>query len=421
MSEKRKLDYKWIIVACGFLMVFTTLGFCSSTKGLFLNAITEALNIKRSLFSINDSVRYVSTALVNLAFGVLISKFGARKLICAGFASLIISMLIYSFAESIWLFYAGGMFLGIGLCWTTTTMVGYVVNRWCTENKGTIMGLILCSNGLGGALASQIVTPIIYEQGNAFSYRVAYRLIAVILLVVGIVVVALFRNAPGLAPGKEAKKPKKPVWNGITFTEAIRKPYFYGASICVFLTGAALQGVTGISSAHFVDVGLDAGYVAAVVSFHSLALAGSKFLTGLIHDKFGLRVTMMYCYIAGVIAFCSLAWTNTNSQSLAYVYSLFSALALPLETIMLPLITGDIFGQVSYAKMLGIFVSVNTAGYAVGAPLTNLAYDLLGSYTTVLYMSATVLVVAAVTFLFIFKAVSKDRALIEAELAKETV
>ena len=420
LKDKKKLDYKWVIVACGFLMVFTTLGFCSSPKGLFLSAITEALDIKRSLFSINDSVRYVSTSLINLAFGLLIGKFGARKLVGAGFVSLIISSLLYSVAEQMWVFYLGGMFLGFGLSWTTTTMVGYVVNRWCKEHKGTIMGLILCSNGLGGALSAQILTPIIYQ--STFSYRIAYRLVALILLAVGILVFALFRNAPGLAPAKEAKKPKHPVWNGLTFSEAIRKPYFYGAAVCVFLTGATLQGATGISSAHLADIGIDKVLLASVVSFHSLTLAGAKFLTGVIHDKFGLRITMIYCYIAGVIAFLSLALTNAEGgRSLAFVYSVFASLALPLETIMLPLITGDIFGQAAYAKMLGLFVSINTAGYAVGAPLTNLVYDLIGSYVPVLYISCALLFAVAVAFLLTFNAAYKDRRAAESALAEETV
>lgn len=421
LGEKKKLDYKWVIVACGFLMVFTALGFCSSNKGLYLPAITDALNIKRSLFSINDSVRYISTALINLAFGVLISRFGARKMIAAGFLSLIASTLIYAYAENILLFYAGGMFLGIGLSWTTTTMVGYVVNRWCKEHKGTIMGAILCANGLGGALAAQIVTPIIYN--STFGYRNAYKLVAIILLIVGAVVVTLFRDAPGLAPAKEAKKPKKPVWNGITFAEAVRKPYFYGAAACIFLTGAVLQGVTGVSAAHLSDVGIDAGYLATTVSVHSLVLAGAKFLTGFLHDKFGLRLTMIYCYIAGIIAFISLSLTapTAGGKTLAMVYSVFSSLALPLETIMLPLITGDIFGQVSYAKMLGIFVSVNTAGYAVGAPIANVVFDIFGDYAPMLYTSAALLMIVMVTFLIILRTVDKERAAAEATPAEEAV
>ena len=105
--------YRWVIVAAGFLMVFVCLGFCSSSKSLYLAAITEALGIKRSLFSINDSCRYIATAVVNLFFGALCARFGRKRLIAAGFACLIASMLLYAYAPNIYLFYLGGVLLGI--------------------------------------------------------------------------------------------------------------------------------------------------------------------------------------------------------------------------------------------------------------------------------------------------------------------
>ena len=35
--------YRWVIVAASFLMVFVCLGFCSSSKSLYLAAITDCL------------------------------------------------------------------------------------------------------------------------------------------------------------------------------------------------------------------------------------------------------------------------------------------------------------------------------------------------------------------------------------------
>lgn len=166
--------YRWVIVAASFLMVFVCLGFCSSSKSLYLAAITEALGIKRSLFSINDSCRYIATAVVNLFFGALCARFGRKRLIAAGFACLIASMLLYAYAPNIYLFYLGGVLLGLGLAWTTTTMVGSIVHRWCPAHAGKIMSLILAANGVGAAVATQIVTPIIYAPGDAFGYRSAF-------------------------------------------------------------------------------------------------------------------------------------------------------------------------------------------------------------------------------------------------------
>ena len=67
-TVKKKLEYKWVIALSCFLLGFFCLGFCSGNKGLYLSAITEALQIPRSLFSLNDTIRYVTTTIVNIFF-----------------------------------------------------------------------------------------------------------------------------------------------------------------------------------------------------------------------------------------------------------------------------------------------------------------------------------------------------------------
>ena len=293
--------YRWVIVAASFLMVFVCLGFCSSSKSLYLAAITEALGIKRSLFSINDSCRYIATAVVNLFFGALCARFGRKRLIAAGFACLIASMLLYAYAPNIYLFYLGGVLLGLGLAWTTTTMVGSIVHRWCPAHAGKIMGLILAANGVGAAVATQIVTPIIYAPGDAFGYRNAYKLVALILAVTAGIVLALYREPPEKIPeSTSAEKEPQQAESGQSTARGAR---FYLLLVCVFLTGFILQSTTGVSAAHMKDVGLDAGYVAAVVSAHALSLTVCKFLTGVIHDHAGLRKTVLLCDCAAITVF----------------------------------------------------------------------------------------------------------------------
>ena len=98
---KKKLNYMWVIVVTCFIMEFVALGFCSSNKSLYLGAITEALNIPRSLFAINDSIRFLTTAVINLFFGTLVKKLGARKMVAIGFLCLIGSTQVYAHAESV--------------------------------------------------------------------------------------------------------------------------------------------------------------------------------------------------------------------------------------------------------------------------------------------------------------------------------
>lgn len=410
-------NYSWVIVGISFLMVCVVLGFCSSSKSLYISAITEALGISRSAFSINDSCRFIATAVVNLFFGFLVGRFGAKKLIAAGFACLVTSSLIYSFADNIFVFYIGGIFLGIGLSWTTTTMVGYVVNKWCSKNKGTIMGAILAANGVGAAVAIQIVSPIIYEEGNLFGYRNAYRLVALILLIVGIIVVALFKEKPWIHVSEETnpkKKEKANSWVGIEYSAAIKKAFFFGAAACIFLTGMVLQGISGIAAPHLSDVGLDAAFVASVLSVSSISLTCFKFLTGVIYDKFGLRITSNICMITAVVVIFLLALVTDSEigKTFAMIYGIFSALALPLETIMLPIYAGDLFGQKSFDKILGIFASVNTAGYALGAPVANLCYDITGTYNIALYISCGLMFLVMLAMQFVISAAKREKKLV---------
>lgn len=402
------------VVAC-FLMSFVCLGFCSSNKSLYLGAITEALNIKRSLFSINDSFRYLATAVVNLFFGRLIIKLGARKLVAAGMLCLIASSLTYAMAESVQVFYVGGVFLGIGFSWTTTTMVSYLVGRWFPEKRGTIIGIALCANGLGGALAAQIITPIIYEEGNPFGYRNAYWLVTVILAVVGILIVTLVREPKGVAvPTK--KKTRDKTWSGITLQEALRKPCFYGATLCVFLTGMGLQGISGIAATHLGDVGIDKGVIATILSVSAIILSFSKFLVGFGYDKLGLRKTLLICEAFGVCSFLSLALAGNSSAGIAFAFlwAIVAPLALPLETVMVPLIAVELFGEKDYARIMGIFVSVNTAGFACGTPVANAAFDALGTYKPILFAIAGVMVAIMVGFCFIINAAERQRRAVEA-------
>lgn len=413
MEEKKKLNYKWVVIGACFLMIFTCLGFGSSTKPLFLGPITEALGIQRSLFSINDSLRYITTAIVNVFFGALVVKFGARKLIGFGFLSLTGSALCYALASNIFVFYIGGVLLGMGFSFTTTTMVGFVVNKWCKRNKGTIMGAVLAANGLGGALSAQVVSPII--ETGVYGYRTAYVVIAGIFLVVGTLVVLFVRENPKEGEAEEGevtpKKRRGESWIGVESGVAFKKVYCWGALFCIFLCGLTLNGITGISAAHMRDVGLDPTYVATVVSCHSLSLAGFKFLSGFLYDRFGLRVTVAISTITGVAVMITLASvTNTTmGMVLAMIYGIFSSLALPLETVMLPIFASDLFGQRSYNKMLGIIVSVNTAGYAAGSLFMNICFDILGSYRSALLIAACMMGGVAIAIQLVITAAYREK------------
>lgn len=408
-----------MIVALCFLSVCISLGFCSSGRTMYLTAITDALDIPRSAFSLNDTFRYVTTTILNLFLGTLINKFGTKKLMCAGFVSLIGFAVINSVAETLVLFYLGGILLGIGLSWTGTSMVSVVINRWVKKNKGTVTGAILAANGLGGAVSVQILSPIIFEEGNPFGYRNSYRLVAIILAVVLLLILVFFRDVPKgetAAPvaAKKKRKARGTGWVGMEYSEVVKKPYFYIALVCMTLTGMALQGLGGISTPHMYDIGMEKAFVANLSTVSSLCLLSSKFLTGFLYDKKGMRLTMNICLFSSFVSVTGLILlTNTPvGRVIAFVRVIFAAIALPLETVMLPLFASELFGNKCFDKVVGLFAAASTAGFAIGAPFANLCFDLLGNYNVPFAIFACLLVFVAVAMQFVLTYANRDRAAI---------
>lgn len=426
--QKKRFDYKWVILGLSFLMVFVCLGFCSSNKGLYLGAITEALNIERSLFTINDSCRFIATAIINLFFGTLISKFGIRKMLIVGYLALIGSMTIYATASNIFVFYIGGTLLGVGLTFTTTTMASTLVRRWFKKDIGKYTGIVFAANGIGGALAAQIVTPMI--ENGTWGYRKAYIMVACLLVVIGTLMVIFIREKPkgedAPAPAPAKKKARGATWVGIEYSAVSKRAFFFLCGAIVFITGFALQGINGAFAAHLKDIGLTPEFVATVSSVYSLSLTGTKLLVGALYDRFGLRVVMLICQSSAVLAFVTLGLLTaslvtkayTLAMILAFAFAFLYATALPLETLVIPLIVNDLFGSVSYDKILGMMMAMNYTGYALGGPVVNLCYDKFGTYAPALYILGGITVVALFVFRIVISSAYKEKDKI---LAAQTV
>ncbi len=394
---KNKRGYVVIVVLICFLIEFLALGFCSGTKKLFLGPITAALGFERSLFGLNDTCRYIFTAGIALFFGPLVQRFGTKKLIIFGFSSLILSMTCYAVAENILLFYVGGCLLGIGLGLTTSTMITAIIRAWCKgPHTGKILGLVLGVNGLGGATATMVLSPII--ASSTFGYRKAYFLIIPMLAVTGLLAFLFLADPPQGQAVPQKKKARGRTWVGIDYRVIRTQPFFYAVLVCVFLTGMMLQGASGVDKAHLIDIGLDESFVTGILSMGALILTCSKFLTGACYDRFGLRVTILICDGIAVLAMLFLAIATPSSAGMTYalLHCICSPLALPLETVMLSLITNDMFGDASFNKVLGIITAVNYAGFAVCSPLVNLCYDMFGTYVPILYAFAVMMAVVGI-------------------------
>lgn len=308
-------------------------------------------------------------------------------------------------------FLLGGAFLGMGLAFSTTAIVGYIVEKWFTNAKGTIMGFILAANGLGASVASQVLSPIIESEKSG--WRNAYRTSMIIVLLTGVIVVLLLRDKPedkGLAPmgqDKQVKESKADVWVGYEFEDLKKKKYFWFTLVILFLYGIIIQSYSSCSSAHFRDVGVDPVTIANVLSIHMILLFLAKTGTGFLFDHLGTRRIMAICAVCAIIAIFVLAFTTGDAG--AYLYSLFGSLGLPLETVLMPLLAMEMFGVRPYARVMGIVVGMVQLGSCIGMFLSNAVFDIFGTYKTILIIYGIIMVILAMIMDRMIVQAKKDR------------
>ncbi len=417
--------YRWVVFGLCALMIFFVLGFGSSTKATYLKAICDDLGFDRSLFSFNSTIQYIISAVLNFLFGTFIAKLGAKKLMTIGFLSLIASFTLQAFSTEIWQFYLSGALLGVGMSLNTTAVVAYMIGQWFPKKKGTILGITLAANGVGAMASEFVITKLVYESDmlvernslvaslakllHTTGWRLASLLTAAIFVLIGIVILIFIKPSPEKEKTDSTSIAAKAEPSSTNTSVLLKKPYFYLSGICIFFTGFILQSAYSIAKSHVLDVGFDAAYVVRVFSMISLLIACSKVINGFLTDKLGVRVTCTLCYAFGVIAMLLLAFVTPKIPALAWIFGVFQPLALPLETVMITLLVGELFEKQYFTKTLGYYLAFNYMGYACGIPFINLFFDRFGSYKVILIAYAIGLAIVMAVSLISMSLAAKDK------------
>lgn len=392
-ERKNRFSYAWVIVFICALVMFLS-GFVGGYQGQWLSAVTEGLGLSRTSFALSNSLRFGFTAVVNLIFAAVLARWGMKRTFALGFGFMILAMTIYSVAEKVWHFYVAGSLFGVGLAFSCSAITSILLKQWIKKGLGTVMGLTAACSGLGAAAGVQMISPILFQEGNPLGFRDAYRLCGLILLVSAVVVVFFVRERKD-----EKSAPLERIPSKNTPSDPVSsKGFLYFVVLCIFLCNALLMGINSIYAAHMRDVGLDNDIVTWATSALSVMLILSKTGIGMVFDKWGLRFVLLICQAATIIGFVIMIFMNAESRVLAIVFALIFPFALPLETIAVPLIVEGLFQKSEYNRVLGYTIAASNIGFAVGPLVINKVYDVCGNYLPALYACIALMAVILVAF-----------------------
>ncbi|MBS1197180.1 MAG: yhjX 1 [Proteobacteria bacterium] len=144
--------------------------------------------------------------------GVLLPKFGPRKLAIAGALLYALGWVIGGFAlttKNLPMLYIGfGVIGGIGLGLGYVTPVATAA-KWFPDKKGFITGMVVMGFGFGALLMSKLIGPMIIDMcktDGVVAWPTVFYYIAIVLGIPGLIAASIMQNPPaGYAP---------PGWHG---------------------------------------------------------------------------------------------------------------------------------------------------------------------------------------------------------------
>lgn len=399
MSKTKLSKYRWVVLAASVAIMFTVWGLGNHPIALYSVPVTQQYGFPRSLFAVIFSIINLFTALGNLAFGSAIKRIGIKRVMVMGSVLAVLAYLLFYLATALPVFYIAAALFGLALAFVTNSPVSVLVNNWFGASKGTALGIVFAASGLGGTICDIFVGRLI----NSAGFKASFGISAIIITVVLVLAMLLIRPRPASRlEGKADTNEAEIKIEGLTLKQALRTPSFWLMTVTEALWGFSIIPIVATMPSYFSDKGFDPLFVSGVVMASLYAVSAvSKLGLGFVNDKLGSVTMLLIICPAGAIATAML--TMVSSPAWAVASAVCMGIAFSCMTIPVPLLTSSIFGNREYGTLIGIFSAVLTLAGAIGAPVTNMVFDLAGTYLPVFWVQAVFFALSAVTAILAIK------------------
>jgi OFA family oxalate/formate antiporter-like MFS transporter len=319
--------------------------------------------------------------------------------------------------------FIGGLLVGIGLLWVSTTtsygvwVVGFGVLvgagigfgyssatppalKWFPPAKtGLIAGLVVAGFGLASVYIAPLSDYLLRHYGVSGAMR--FYGIAFILVVCGLSLLLVNPPAGYVPASAAAKKKTAAAAPAATPGEMLRSPTFYLLWVMYFIgAGAGLMVISSVSGMAKKSMG-DAAFVAVAVL--AIGNAGGRIAAGILSDKIGRRWTLMIVLLCqAALMFVAIPVTGSASMPAVVLVLLATLIGFNYgaNLSLFPSFTKDLWGLKSFGVNYGLVFTAWGVGGFVLPRIQQMLQTKSGNYTSSFVVAALLLVVGtAMTFL----------------------
>lgn len=364
----------------------------TGSLSIFMQPLSEEFGWSRTLIAGGFSIAAAVTALLSPFFGLVIDRYGSRRIGIPGVFITACAMGLFSTLTgsasqwiALWVLYAI-----ISITIKTTVWTAAVAGVF-TTSQGLALGVTLC----GSAAAQALLPPLADWLISAFGWRNAYLWLAFGWGGVTLLLCTFFlfdahdlRSAKlKVGGGDPMDTPQKPVFTGLSIPEAWRDPALWRIAASTLIIMCLTVGLTIHQIPILIDAGVTRTQAALLASLAGIAGVAGKLITGVLLDRFRPNWVGGLTLAATALAF-GLLIEGIASPALIIFAMLVNGYTQGTKLQINGFLTARYAGMRNFGAVYGFMNSLVAFGSGAGPVLAGIAYDSAGSYGPFLIIGA---------------------------------
>jgi len=409
----QKLHYAWIAAGVTFFTLLAAAG-ARATPGVILLPFGNEFQWSRATVSTIVAINIFLYGLIGPFAAALYQRFGLRRTMMTAMALLAGGYGLSTVATRYWQFVVlWGVVVGIGSGMAATVLGAAVANRWFTEKRGLVMGLLTASTATGQLIFLPMLASAVTTHHN---WRAAPWIVTGATLLAIPVIGWLMRDGPrevGLRPYGEtgpveaaapvvAGNPAKQAIK--VLIEATRARDFWLLAGSFFVCGASTNGLIGT---HLVAAAFDCGIpemrAASLLAMMGLFDLVGTTASGWLSDRYNCRYLLFGYYGLRGLSLLFLPTALLGPTAGLGVFALFYGLDWIATVPPTVKLTGEVFGREKASIVFGWIAASHQVGAAFAAYMAGALRTETGSYTLAFFGAGALCVIAALIVLPIGK------------------
>ena len=350
------------------------------SQGLFMAPLHQAFGWSRAEITTGPFLLSVISAVGIVFSGLLVDRFGARRVVMPGLVlyTLTMATLIFTSA-SIWQWYASWSLVALAMPLVTPAVWTSSIVARCSVSRGVALAVALAGTGLSSTVSPVIIERLIETHG----WRAGYSFFPLVsALIIFPLALTIFDRSPRLvesaASVAHAKASEQPL------LESVRSPTFAWLLMASLLFAFGLMALM----AHFVPIvtekGLSRPIAAAAIGVVGLCSIAGRLTTGFLLDRFNSSVVAGVAFLLPLVPVSMLLGFHGTSAT-AFGAAMVLGASLGAEVDIIAYLTAHHFGLRRYGTFVGMIQGTTALAVGGGPLVGGIIYDTTGNYDMLLW------------------------------------